>query len=72
MSPADIDAIKHGQGDYKLLDTGSGEELRAYVLPLGYRDTLFGAVITAKSTKSLAHSLRLAQLLLAGGVLPRH
>jgi two-component system, OmpR family, sensor kinase len=69
LSPADIDAIKHGQADYKTLDTASGEALRAYVLPLGYRDTLFGAVITAKSTASLAHSLRVAQLLLAGGVL---
>jgi two-component system, OmpR family, sensor kinase len=69
LAPADVDAIKRGQAEYKTLTTASGETLRAYVLPLGYRDTLFGAVIIAKSTGSLAHSLRLAQIFLAGGVL---
>ncbi len=70
LSPDEISTIKKGQGGFAVLRTATGEQLTAYLLPLAFgTDPPFGIVVTAKPTAPLAHSLRKAQYLLAGGVL---
>lgn len=71
LTPADIQAIKDHQFTYPTLRTADGEKVQAFLYPVSYplNSPPFGAVIAAKPTAPLAHSLRLAQIFLAGGVL---
>ena len=71
LTPADVQAIKDHQFTYPTLRTADGEQVQAFLYPVSYplNSPPFGAVIAAKPTAPLAHSLRLAQIFLAGGVL---
>jgi signal transduction histidine kinase len=69
LSPAEIDAIKKGQGGFEPMHGPGGEMLRAYILPVIFGSDSAGAVVTAKPTAPLAASLHRAQFFLAGGVL---
>jgi two-component system OmpR family sensor kinase len=70
LSPSDIQGLQSGQGGSRTLTEADGEQLRAYILPLPLGNgQFFGAVVTAKPTAPLVHSLRKAEFFLAGGVL---
>jgi two-component system, OmpR family, sensor kinase len=71
LSPDDVQAIKDRRFTFPVLSTAAGERVQAFVYPVSYplNAQPLGAVIAAKPTAPLAHSLRLAQIFLAGGVL---
>ena len=70
LGPADVKAIKDRRFTYLYVTTADGEKVRAFLYPLSYPSgsAPFGAVIAATPTAPLAHTLRKAQYLLAGGV----
>lgn len=71
LSPTDVQAIKDRQFSYGTIRSADGEKVRAFLYPVSYplNSPPFGAVIAAKPTAPLAHSLRKAQYFLAGGVM---
>src|SRR4051812_17246591 len=71
LSPGDIQAIKDRQFTYGTIRAADSGTVRAFIYPVSIplNSPPFGAVIAAKPTAPLAHTLQMAQYLLAGGVL---